>query len=158
LQEPLVILEMEPTPCSRSQLVRLRDPPDCEPKWLAESALQKQGYKELIELHLARLEEAKPKARDDEIDRHLQLEIARYRAYVSILETQDGLSSEHHSVATDETRKLEVLKEVVHRSLLSMDDKLRILRLPKHGLSSKQIGEQLNWSSLTIRVFLHQFR
>jgi hypothetical protein len=32
LQEPLIILEMEARPRSRSDLVRLRDGPDCEPR------------------------------------------------------------------------------------------------------------------------------
>jgi hypothetical protein len=106
---------------------------------MTESALQKQGYKELIELHLSRLEEAKAKARDDEIDQLLHLEVDRYRAYISLLESQDALSSDHHSVSTDEMRRLEVLKEVVHRSRLPVDVKARILLLQKDGLSSQQI-------------------
>jgi hypothetical protein len=86
--------------------------------------------------------------RDAEIDWHFQLEIERYSADVGIVETQEGLSSEYHSVATDELCKLDVKKEVIHWYGLPMDDKVRVLLLHKDGLGSKQTDRRATEQAL----------
>jgi hypothetical protein len=102
LLEPLVTLEMKRTPYRRRSLVRSRGRSDGELRCLTESALEEHRYKELIERHLSSPEEPKVKARDNEIDALLRQEIERQHARLGILEARGALSSEYHSVATDE--------------------------------------------------------